>query len=110
MKTVLVLAPHPDFAELVRSALNPDEYRIIHRTGIEDAEPFLNQGLLDACLIDAAAGNVEAIWTLERVRRQMPHCPVVLYTEAKPWEWEEEAYLQGVRHVVRGREPAWREQ
>jgi len=100
MKTVLVLAAHPDFAESIRSALNPEECRIIHRSGIEEAEPFLNQGLLDACLIDAASSNVEGIWTLERVRRQAPRCPVVIYTEAKPWEWEEEAYLQGVRHVL----------
>jgi len=100
MKTVLVLAAHPDFAESIRSALNPEEYRVIHRSGIEEAEPFLNQGLLDACLIDTASSNVEGIWTLERVRRQAPHCPVVIYTEAKPWEWEEEAYLQGVRHVL----------
>jgi signal transduction histidine kinase len=100
MKTVLVLAPHPDFAEAVRSALSPEEYRVIHRSHVEEAEPFLQQGLLDACLLDVATTSVEGIWGLERVRRQAPRCPVVLFTAARSWEWEEEAYLQGVRHVL----------
>jgi nitrogen-specific signal transduction histidine kinase len=100
MKTVLVLAPHPDFAEAVRSALSPEEFRVIHRHGAEEAEPFLRQGLLDACLLDVASSQIEGLWMLERVRLQAPRCPVVIYTDAKSCEWEEEAYLQGVRHVL----------
>ena len=29
MKTLLVLAEHPDFAEAVRAGINPEQYRVI---------------------------------------------------------------------------------
>ena len=40
MKTLLVFASHPELAESVRHALNPELYKIIHRLSVEDAEPF----------------------------------------------------------------------
>jgi len=45
MKTLLVLAQNPELAEEVRKVLNPDLYRILHRATLEEAEPFLAQGL-----------------------------------------------------------------
>ena len=45
MKTILVLSPHPDFAEVIQAGLNPEEYRIVHRIGVEEAEPLLAHGL-----------------------------------------------------------------
>ncbi len=45
MKTILVLSPHPDFAEAIRASLNPEQYRIVHRLGVEEAEPLLTHGL-----------------------------------------------------------------
>src|ERR1019366_1527532 len=42
-----------------------------------------------------------------KLRGKAPRCPVILYSGANKSEWEEEAYLQGVTHVltkpVRGR-------
>ena len=32
MKTLLVLAEHPDFAEAIRAGVNPEHYRVIART------------------------------------------------------------------------------
>jgi signal transduction histidine kinase/DNA-binding NarL/FixJ family response regulator len=100
MKTLLVLAPHPDFAEAVRAALNPEKYRLVHRISLEEAEPLLTRGMADACILDVEPANVQGIWLLEKLRRRLPHCPIIAYTATKDWQWEEEAYLQGVSHVL----------
>lgn len=100
MKTLLVLAQHPATAEAVRAGLNPAQYRVVHRAGLEEAEPFLVHGLADACLLDIPTADVQGFWLVERVRRRAPKCPLLVYTEHSPWEWEEEAYLQGVSHVL----------
>jgi signal transduction histidine kinase/CheY-like chemotaxis protein len=100
MKTLLVLAPHPDFAESVRAALDPEKYRLIHRISLEEAEPLLTRGMEDACILDVELANVQGIWVLEKLRRRLPHCPIIAFTGSKEWQWEEEAYLQGVVHVL----------
>ena len=100
MKTLLVLAPHPDLADAVRAALNPEKYRLIHRIGLEEAEPLLTRGMVDACILDVELANVQGVWVLEKLRRRLPHCPIIAYTATKDWQWEEEAYLQGVSHVL----------
>lgn len=100
MKTVLVLAEHPDLAQTLPQALRADEYRILHRATIEDAEPLLAGGMVDACIVDVPAGNIQGVWAIEKLRRRMPALPVIVYVGAKPWEWEEEAYVQGVSFVV----------
>jgi signal transduction histidine kinase/ActR/RegA family two-component response regulator len=107
MKTLLVLAAHPDFAEAVRAGINPEQYRVIDRTNLDEAEPILAHGLAQACILDIDLTSVQGIWFLEKLRRIAPRCPVIIYTGAKASEWEEEAYLQGATHVlpkpVRGR-------
>jgi signal transduction histidine kinase/DNA-binding NarL/FixJ family response regulator len=100
MKTLLVLAPHPDLADAVRAAVNPEKYRLIHRIGLEDAEPLFVRGMLDVCVLDVELTNVQGIWVLEKVRRRLPHCPIIVYSASREWQWEEEAYLHGVSHVL----------
>ncbi len=100
MKTLLVLAQHPDLAESVRAGLNPEQYRVLHRVSVDEAEPMLAHGLVDACIADVELTSVQGIWFLERIRRRAPKCPVIIYTGARQWEWEEEAYLQGVTYVL----------
>jgi signal transduction histidine kinase/CheY-like chemotaxis protein len=100
MKTLLVLAQHPDLAEAVRAGINPDEYRIIHRANLEESEPLLAHGLADACILDVELTTIQGVWLLEKLRRRAPRCPVIVYTGVKQWEWEEEAYLLGVSHVL----------
>lgn len=100
MKTLLVLAPHPELVETLRSGLNPEQYRIVHRVGVEDAEPLLAHGLADACIIDVELAGVQEVWVLEKLRRRAARCPIILFTGAKQWEWEEEAYLKGATHVL----------
>jgi signal transduction histidine kinase/DNA-binding NarL/FixJ family response regulator len=107
MKTILVLSPHPDFAEVIRAGLNQEEYRIVHYIGIEETEPLLTHGLVSACILDVDLIGVEGVWTIERLRRRDSKCPIIAYTAASHSEWEEEAFLHGVTHVltkpVRGR-------
>ena len=88
MKTLLVLAPHPEMSDAVRAALNPEKYRIIHRISIEEAEPLLTRGVLDGCVLDVELTNVQGIWVLEKLRRRMPHCPIIAYASTKEWQWE----------------------
>src|SRR5260221_637161 len=100
MKTLLVLASHPELAEAVRAALPPEQYRVIHRLNLEEAEPLLGSGMLDASLVDMEFTQVQGLWLIEKLRRRVPQCPVVVFVGARPWEWEEEAYVQGVAHVL----------
>src|SRR5687767_3022422 len=100
MKTVLVLAQHPELAQVVPQALNAEEYRVLHRSSLEEAEPLLTGGMVDACILDVEVGSVQSLWSIEKLRRRAPHMPLIVYVGAKPWEWEEEAYVHGVSFVV----------
>jgi signal transduction histidine kinase/ActR/RegA family two-component response regulator len=100
MRTLLVLAPHPKLPEDLRAGLNPEKYRIIHRTSLEEAEPLLGHGLADACILDVELSNVQGIWLLEKLHRRAAKCPVIIYTGPGQSDWEEEAYLQGATHVL----------
>ncbi len=100
MKTLLVLAAHPDFAETIRAGLSPEQYRVVHRADAQEAEPLLVHGLASACILDLELLGVQGIWAIEKLRRHDAKCPVIAYTAAKKSEWEEEAYLHGVTHVL----------
>lgn len=100
MKTILVLSPHPEFAETIRAGLNPDQYRIIHRASEAEADPMLAHGLAQGVILDVEFNGVQSMWIVERLRRRDARCPIIIYTGAKQSEWEEEAYLRGVTHVL----------
>ena len=100
MRTVLVLAQHPDVAEAIRGGLDPAHYRVIHRATVEEAEPLLAHHLVEVFIVDVELTDVQGVWVLEKLRRRLPRCPVIVYTGARQWEWEEEAYLQGATHVL----------
>ncbi|MGA2029431.1 MAG: ATP-binding protein [Verrucomicrobiota bacterium] len=100
MKTLLVLAAHPDFAEAIRAGLNPEEHRVVHRVSFEEAEPLLAHGLVGACILDVELLGVQGVWVIEKIRRRDSKCPIIAYTSATRSEWEEEAYMHGVTHVL----------
>jgi nitrogen-specific signal transduction histidine kinase/CheY-like chemotaxis protein len=100
MKTILVLSAHPDFAEILRAGLNSEQYRLVHRLGIEEAEPLLTHGLAAACILDVDLMGAESIWVIERLRRRAPRLPVIACTSGSQPDWEEEAFLRGVTHVL----------
>lgn len=99
MKTLLVLAQHPDLANSIRECLNSEHYKVVHRISIEDAEPLLIHGLINASIIDVDLTDVQGIWIIEKLRRNLPKCPILLFAGPN-WEWEEEAYLHGVAHIL----------
>jgi len=100
MKTLLVLSPHPDFAESIRAGLNPQQFRVVHRASLDEAEPLLANGIADACIIDVELTSPQSVWMLDRFNRRASGCPIIVFTGAKQWEWEEEAYIRGVAHVL----------
>ena len=100
MKTILVLSAHPDFAEAIRTALNAEQYRVVHRQTVDEGEPLLVHGLIAACVLDADLMGVECVWIIERLRRRDARTPIIAYTESPQSDWEEEAFLRGVTHVL----------
>lgn len=100
MKTILVLSPHPNFVESIRASLSEEEYRVVHRLNVEEAEPLLVHHMVSACILDVDLMGVQAVWTIERLRRRDAKCPIIAYTASKASEWEEEAFLHGVTHVL----------
>jgi signal transduction histidine kinase/CheY-like chemotaxis protein len=100
MKTILVLSPHPDFAETIRASLKPEQCRVVHRLSVDEAEPLLVHGLADACILDVDLMGVEGVWVIERLRRRDAKSPIIAYTANTQSEWEEEAFLRGATHVL----------
>lgn len=100
MKTVLVLASHPDLPESVRAALSPEKYRLVHRIDVSEAEPLLARGMVDLCILEVDQSQAQGIWVVEKVCRRAPKTPVIVYSNSRDWPWDEEAYLQGVHHVL----------
>ena len=101
MKTILVLASHPELAEAIRSALDPVRYRIVHRLNSDEAEPLLDHALVQICVVDAEVVDTQGMWLFEKIHRRLPNAPVIVYGEEGKWALEEEAYLAGVKHVLR---------
>jgi len=100
MKTILVLSSHPDFAEAIRAGLNGEQFRVVHRHTVDEGEPLLVHGLIAACILDADLMGVECVWIIERLRRRDARTPIIAYTDAPQSDWEEEAFLRGVSHVL----------
>ncbi|HTX20551.1 MAG TPA: ATP-binding protein [Candidatus Aquilonibacter sp.] len=100
MKTILVLSNHPDFAETVRAGLNPEQYRVVHRLNVDEAEPLLTHDIAGACILDADLMDVEIVWAIERLRRRAARTPIIAYTGSSESAWEEEAFLHGVTHIL----------
>ena len=96
----MVLSAQPSFAESIRVGVNPEQFRVVHRLTFEEAEPMIAHGLIDACVLDLDLTGIQGVWLMEKIRRRDARCPVIICTDARQPEWEEEAYLQGVAHVL----------
>ena len=96
----MVLSPHPDFVETIRAALSAEEYRVVHRMDVNEAEPLLVHGIASVCILDMDLIGVQGVWVIERLRRRDAKCPIIAYTAASASDWEEEAFLQGVTHIL----------
>ena len=76
VRTLLVLAEHPELAESIRAALNPGEFRVVHRLTLEEAEPLLVHGLVHACILDMDAVGAQAVWMIEKIHRRLAKLPL----------------------------------
>lgn len=107
MKTLLVLAKNANLAAALRAVVDPLRFRILLKGEIWEAEPLLRPGLIDLVALDADLTSIQPLHVVDRARRLMPGCPILIFAANRSWEWEEEAYLRGVRQVlpmpVRGR-------
>jgi signal transduction histidine kinase/DNA-binding NarL/FixJ family response regulator len=101
MKTILVIAPNPSLAAAIRSALEPERYRVVEHREVREDELRLTAAVIDACVFDADLTNIEPIRNIERLRRVLPQCPVILYSSDSQRSWEEDAYVLGVDHILR---------
>jgi signal transduction histidine kinase/DNA-binding NarL/FixJ family response regulator len=100
MRTLLVIAPNNNLAAAIRAALDPSLYRVIEHTDLREDELRLTGVSMDICVLDADLTTVEPLRRIERIRRLLPHCAILLYATGSHWSLEEEAYLQGVSHVL----------
>src|ERR1051325_5770511 len=101
MKTILVLASHPELAEALRTALDPERYRIVHRLSSDDAEPLLDHALVHVCVVESEVAESQGTWVFEKIRPRLRSAPIIVYCDEGKWALEEEAYLAGVKHVLR---------
>ena len=100
MRTVLVVAPNSSLAAAVRHALGPERYRVIEHTDLREDELRLISHAVDVCIFDVDLTSVEPIRHIERLRRVLPQCPMILYASDSQRSWEEDAYLLGVNHIL----------
>ena len=68
MKTLLVIAKQAGLAEAIRAVLDPEQHRVVHQKEMWEAEPLLNQGTIDACVLDADLTNIQPIRLIENRR------------------------------------------
>jgi nitrogen-specific signal transduction histidine kinase/DNA-binding response OmpR family regulator len=100
MKTLLVLAKSTGFGEAIKVSLNPQQYRVVVSQSLEQSEQLLRVGFLEGCILDADLNDIKPVRLVQSLREMAPRCPIIIYSGAKQWEWEEEVYLLGVRHIL----------
>ncbi|MDP9292470.1 MAG: GAF domain-containing protein, partial [Verrucomicrobiota bacterium] len=100
MKTIAIITPNAAFGEAIGAALDSAEYRAVVYDKMRTAESLLSRGAIDCIILDADLTDIRAIRLIEEAKQIAPGCPQLVYAGSKQWEWEEDAYLLGVRHVL----------
>lgn len=100
MRTLLILTRQPAVASAIESVLDASRYQVIAKDDLWTAESLLTRGAIDAVILDAELTDVRSARAVEQVKQTAPTAPLIVYTGEKHWEWEEDAYLLGVEHVI----------
>lgn len=100
MRTLLILTKQPALASAFGAALDPAKYQVIVKEDLWEAEALLTRGAIDAVILEVELTDVRAIRYIEQMKQAAPGVPLLVYTADKQWEWEEDAYLLGVEHVI----------
>jgi signal transduction histidine kinase len=100
MRTLLVITNQPSLATAVQTVLDPIKFQLITKEAVGEAEFLLSRGAIDATILDVELTDTRAIRVIEELRTFAPGGPILIYAGEKQWEWEEDAYLLGVEHVL----------
>lgn len=100
MRTLLVLTRQASLVAAIQAVLDPIKFQLIAKEEGVEAEFLLARGAIDATILDVELTDSRAIRLIEQVKSFAPGCAILVYAGAKQWEWEEDAYLLGVEHVL----------
>src|SRR4030095_3877594 len=100
MRTLLVVTKQPSLAAAIQALLDPLKFQLIVKETVDETEMLLARGAIDATVLDTDLMDTRAIRTIETLISFAPSCPLIVYAGNKQWEWEEDAYLVGVAHVL----------
>jgi len=100
MHTLLVVTRQPSFSTAIQTVLEAVKFQIITKEAVAEAEFLLTRGGIDVAILDVELTDSRAIRAIEELQGFAPDCPILVYTGEKEWEWEEDAYLLGVTHVL----------
>ena len=107
MRSLLVLTQQPSFVQAIEASLDSAEFQFVGKESARDAEFLLTRGAIDATILDVDLTDARAMRVIGELKGFAPECPIIVYAGATQSEWEEDAYLAGVSHVlskpVRGR-------
>lgn len=100
MRTLLILSKLRAFPAAVEAVADFSKYQIIVKEDLRAAESLLTRGAIDAVILDLELTDINAIKLIEQVRHAAPEAPLIVVSADKHWEWEEDAFLLGVAHVI----------
>jgi signal transduction histidine kinase len=100
MRTLLVVTKQPSLTTAIQAVLDPLKFQFISKETISEAEMLLARGAIDGTLLDLDLIGAPAIQTIETLKSFAPASPIIIYAGQKQWQWEEDAYLAGVAHVL----------
>ncbi|HEV7866622.1 MAG TPA: ATP-binding protein [Chthoniobacteraceae bacterium] len=100
MRTLLLLTKQPSLAGAVQAVLDPLSFQFICKESVAEAEFLLSRGAIDGVILDVELTDTRAIRVIEELKSFAPLCPTIVYAGSKLSEWEEDAYLLGVEHVL----------
>ena len=100
MRTLLVLTKQSTLAAAIQTVLDPTHFQIIAKEAINEAEFLLVRGAIDAVIVDAEVTDARTVRAINEVKSFAPGCPIIAYAGTQRSEWEEDAFLAGVEHVL----------
>lgn len=100
MRTLLIITQQASIATAFESTLDTGQFQLIVKDDIAAAEFLLARGAIDAAILDLDLMDARSTRMIQELKGFAPGCPVIVYAGAKQWEWEEDAYLHGVQHVL----------
>src|SRR4051794_16520396 len=100
MRTLLVVTQQAATATAFASTLDAAQFQLIVKEDVADAEFLLTRDAIDAAILDLDLTDARATRAIQQLKSFAPGCPILVYATTKQWEWEEDAYLQGVQHVL----------